>query len=140
MEPFMQKTNRLAAGITALGLALAAPLALPAAAQDAPEAQQAPQQAPQVQQAPGFAVDDAQLEAFIAALRSVDELEREYTESLQQAETDEQREAIVAEANSAMAEAIENTPGMTLETYVAILQQAQQDPALSSRIMERIDG
>jgi hypothetical protein len=123
----MLKTKRLAAAMTAVSLALAAPLALPAVAQEAPAA-------------PMMSVDEAQLDAFVAALRSVDELEREYSESLQQAESDEQREAIVAEANTAMAEAIENTPGMSLDEYVAILQAAQNDPELSARIMERFEG
>lgn len=126
----MLKTNRLAATMTALSLALAAPLALPAMAQTAPTAPAAPT----------MSVDDTQLEAFIAALRSVDELEREYSETLQQAESDEQREAIVAEANDAMAEAIENTPNMTLDEYIAILQAAQNDPELSARIMDRLEG
>ena len=123
----MLKTKRLAAAMTAVSLALAAPLALPAVAQEAPAA-------------PMMSVDEAQLDAFVAALRSVDELEREYSESLQQAESDEQREAIVAEANTAMAEAIENTPGMSLDEYIAILQAAQNDPELSARIMERFEG
>ena len=123
----MPKTNRLAAAMTAVSLALAAPLALPAMAQEAPAA-------------PTMTVDDAQLEAFVTALRSVDALEREYSESLQQAESDEQREAIVAEANTAMAEAIENTPNMTLDEYIAILQAAQNDPELSTRIMEEFEG
>jgi hypothetical protein len=39
-----------------------------------------------------------------------------------------------------MAEAIENTPNMTLDEYVAILQAAQNDPELSARIMERFEG
>ena len=123
----MPKTNRIAAAMTAVSLAFAAPLALPAMAQDAPAA-------------PTMSVDDAQLNAFVAALRSVDALEREYTETLQQAESDEAREAIVAEANTAMAEAIEETPGMTLDEYVAILQAAQNDPELSARIMEEFEG
>ena len=126
----MLKTNRLAATMTAVSLALAAPLALPAMAQTATTAPAAPT----------MSVDDTQLEAFIAALRSVDELEREYSETLQQAESDEQREAIVAEANDAMAEAIENTPNMTLDEYIAILQAAQNDPELSARIMDRLEG
>mgnify|MGYP001232115721 FL=1 len=126
----MLKTNRLAATMTAASLALAAPLALPAMAQTATTAPAAPT----------MSVDDTQLEAFIAALRSVDELEREYSETLQQAESDEQREAIVAEANDAMAEAIENTPNMTLDEYIAILQAAQNDPELSARIMDRLEG
>jgi ribosomal 50S subunit-associated protein YjgA (DUF615 family) len=130
----MLKTNRLAAAMTAVGLALAAPL--PAMAQ---ETQEAPA-TPQMEQAPTMQVDDAQLEAFVEALRTVDELEREYTETLQQAESDEQREEIVAEANTAMAEAIENTPNMTLDEYVAILQAAQNDPELSARIMQEFEG
>ncbi|WP_209427338.1 DUF4168 domain-containing protein [Pararhodobacter sp. SW119] len=131
----MLKRNRLAATMTAVSLALAAPLALPAMAQNAP--QTAPQEAPA---APMMTVDEAQLDAFVAALRTVDQMEQEYTETLQQAETDEQRQEIVSEANTAMAEAIENTPGMTLDDYVSILQAAQADPALSARIMERLEA
>jgi hypothetical protein len=132
----MLKTTRLAAAATAVSLAFA----LPAIAQDtaAPETQQPETQ--QMQEAPTLTVNEEQLDAFVEALRTVDTLEQEYTESLQQAESDEQREAIVAEANTAMAEAIEETPGMTLDEYIAILQQAQTDPELSARIMERFEG
>lgn len=85
-------------------------------------------------------IGDERLEAFVVALREVDQLEQQYTATLEQAETDAEREAVIAEANEAMATAIEETPGMTLDDYVQILQQAQTDPDLTARIMAMLEG
>jgi hypothetical protein len=134
----MLKINRLAPA--ALSLALAAPFALPAMAQDTAAPTEAAPATPQVEQPQVLAVDDAKFDAFIAALRAVDELEREYTETLEAAGTDEEREAIVAEANAAMADAIAETPDITVEEYIAILQHAQSDPELAARIVERFQS
>ncbi|MGY6533889.1 MAG: DUF4168 domain-containing protein [Pararhodobacter sp.] len=85
-------------------------------------------------------IGDERLEAFVAALRTVDQLEQQYTETLSQAETDAEREAVIAEANEAMTTAIEETPGISLDEYVTILQQAQTDPDLTARIMALLEG
>ncbi len=117
-------TRALAPAMAAATLALAAPMAAPALAEQ-----------------PGaVTIGDERLEAFVAALRAVDQLEQQYTATLGEAETDAEREAVIEEANQAMAEAIEETPGMTLDDYVAILQEAQTDPELTARIMAMLEG
>ncbi len=118
-------TRTVAPALTAAMLALGAPLAGPAMAEE-PTAP--------------VTINDERLEAFVTALRAVDTLEQQYTATLGEVETEEEREAVIAEANEAMAAAIEETPGMTLDDYVSILQQAQADPELTARIMEMLEG
>lgn len=113
-------------------VALAAPLAVPMAAPFAGPAM--------AQEAPAASIDDAQLQAFVAALREVDSIEQRYGAALNEAESEEARQAVIAEANEAMVEAIEETPGITLQEYLGVLEQAQADPALNARIMEMLQG
>ena len=121
-------TKPLAVPFTALALALSAPLALPAMAQEA------------TQEAPGPSINDEQLQAFVAALREVDAIEQRYGASLNVAHSDEERQAVITEANEAMVSAIEETPGITVQEYLEVLQQAQADPELNARIMEMLQG
>lgn len=117
----------------ALAVALAAPLATPVSSPlgNAALAQTAP--APRVD-------DDAQLQAFVAALREVDAIEQRYGAELEGAQSEEARQDVIAQANDAMIEAIEDTPGITVQEYVAVLQQAQSDPELNARIMAMLQG
>ena len=125
------RTFALLAG--ALAVALAAPLATPVSSPlgNAALAQTAP--APRID-------DDAQLQAFVAALREVDAIEQRYGAELEGAQSDEARQDVIAQANDAMIEAIEGTPGITVQEYVAVLQQAQSDPELNARIMAMLQG
>ncbi|MCC5972326.1 MAG: DUF4168 domain-containing protein [Pararhodobacter sp.] len=113
-------------------VALAAPLAAPAVAPFAGPAM--------AQEAPAATIDDAQLQAFVAALREVDSIEQQYGAALNEAESEEARQAVIAEANEAMVEAIEETPGISLQEYLGVLEQAQADPDLNARIMEMLQG
>lgn len=120
----MKLRNRIAPALAAAMLAIATPLAGTALAEDAP----------------AVSIDDDQLAAFVSALQAVDTLEQQYSATLAEAESDSDREAVIAEANQAMADAIEETPGITLDQYVAILQQAQTDQVLTERIMSMLEG
>ena len=99
------KTFALPAAV--LAVALAAPLAAPVSAPlgTAALAQTAPQPS----------IDDAQLQAFVAALREVDAIEQRYGAELEGAQSDEARQDVIAQANDAMIEAIEDTPGITVQ-------------------------
>lgn len=118
---------------TALALILSAPLALPAVAQVAETAPAAPSGGQ-------LNVDEAQLEAFVAALRAVNEVEARHMTAFEGADSDEDREQVVAQANAEMVDAIDQTPGITVEDYIAVLQQAQADPSLNARIMAMLEG
>ncbi|MFN3954800.1 MAG: DUF4168 domain-containing protein [Pararhodobacter sp.] len=114
----------LAATATALGLALAAPLALPALA-DQPAAQ---------------SIDQQQLEAFVNAFQAVNEVEARHAAAFEAAETDDARAQVVAQANAEMVDAIEATAGISVEQYIEVLQQAQVDADLNARIAAMIEG
>lgn len=80
-----------------------------------------------------------QLDAFTVAYLQVVDLREKYTPVLQAAETQEQQQAIIDEANAEMMEAIEGTEGMTLDAYEAIAKAAAEDAELNQRIMARIE-
>jgi len=131
-ELTMSFAKTLAIPATAIALALAAPLAVPAPALFGGPAI--------AQEAPAPTIDDAQLQAFVAALREVDAIEQRYGAELESADSEEARQNVITEANDAMVEAIEETPGITVQEYIGVLQQAQADPELNARIMAMLQG
>ena len=120
----MKFRNRIAPALAAAMLAMAAPIGSAALAE----------------QAPAMTIEDDQLAAFVTALQAVDALEQQYSATLAEAESESERESLIEEANEAMADAIEETPGITLDQYIAIMQQAQSDPELTQRIMGKLEG
>ena len=115
----------LATAATALGLILAAPLALPAMA-DQPAAAES--------------ITQDQLVAFVAAMQAVTEVENRHQAAFEAAESDDDRAQIVAQANAEMVDAIEATDGISVEEYITVLQQAQVDAELNARIAAMIEG
>ena len=83
-------------------------------------------------------VTDTQVDAFVEALISLEELRVEYTPRMKDAETQEDREALAKEADAAAQELIADVDNITVADYLAIGQAARQDKALSKRINERI--
>lgn len=125
----MPRTTITATAATAIALAFAAaPLAAitaqPATAQESEQA------------TAEYSGQD--LDAFTAALMEVSSVREKYNPMLQSAESEEQQEAIVEEANAEMTAAIEGTEGMTLDSYLEIAQAASQDEALNQRIVDRL--
>ncbi|WP_371061454.1 DUF4168 domain-containing protein [Rhodosalinus sp. 5P4] len=80
-----------------------------------------------------------QLDAFTVAYLQVIDLREKYVPVLQAAESQDQQQAIIEEANAEMVEAIESTDGMTLDDYESIAQAAAEDQDLNARIMARIE-
>ncbi len=81
-----------------------------------------------------------ELDAFAAALVEVSVVREKYNPLLQSAETEDQQAAIIEEANAEMMEAIENTDGMTMDSYLEIAQAASEDEALNERIVTRLQA
>ena len=113
----------LCLGVLALG---------PAQAQT--EQQQPPVQPQQEMQQTEFTED--QLESFVDAAVAVNDLIESWRPRITAAESEEQAAQLREEANEELAEAIEQTEGMSLEEYQEIGQAAQADPELSERINE----
>jgi Domain of unknown function (DUF4168) len=118
----MSFRNPLIASLVAA--AFAAPLAAPVLAQEAAGEQSA---------APA-SFSEEKLRSFVTAALQVTEIQQSYQATIAEAETPEAQQELVAQANTEMAEAIETTPGITIEEYVAIGEAAQADPALGDRI------
>ena len=81
-----------------------------------------------------------ELDAFTNALLEVASVRDKYTPLLQSAETEEQKTAIVEEANAEITEVIETTDGMTMDSYLEIAQAASEDQALNQRIVKRVQA
>lgn len=80
-----------------------------------------------------------QLDAFTVAYLQVIDLREQYAPVLQSAESEEQQQEIIEQANGEMIDAIEGTDGMTLEDYESIAEDAAADQELSERIMARVE-
>lgn len=125
----MTWTNPLTRTATAvaLGLTLAAAPGMVVVAQDTGSV------------APAPSYDYATLERFVTAAMEVSAVREEYTAQLQAAESEEDAQALVDDANTAMLAAVEEVDGMDVDTYVAIGEAAQQDEQLAARITEIVE-
>jgi hypothetical protein len=109
-------------------------------------AQKTPAEAP----SPGLStpaqnIPDEKLDAAAAAIQRVAMLQQQYRQRLA-AEANKQaddatakanRERIVAEANDALTKAVADQ-GLSVEEYSSILEVAQNDPEVRSKILQRI--
>lgn len=120
--------RRFALFILPLMLA-AGPAALPAAAQQA-TTPQTPQAAPD----PAGGYSQAKLESYAAAVMKVQEIDRAYQPKIQQAQDQQQADAITTEATNQMIGEIE-AQGLSVEEYNAITEAAEGDRQLYDRIM-----
>lgn len=128
----MKQQIRSASGAFVLALCLGVLALGPAHAQT--EQQPPPQQPQQEMQQTEFTED--QLESFVDAAVAVNDLIESWRPRITAAESEEQAAQLREEANEELAEAIEQTEGMSLEEYQEIGQAAQADPELSERINE----
>ncbi|MFO7920902.1 MAG: DUF4168 domain-containing protein [Nioella sp.] len=118
---FHRKTLAGAALVAALGLGMPA---LAQTTETPPEA---------------IEVDSAQLDAFVLAYVEVSDLREQYIGQLQEAQSEEDQQAIMEEANAEITSAVDAVDGMDVNTYETILAQAQNDPDLVNRINSRIE-
>ena len=83
-------------------------------------------------QAEGFS--DGKLRSFVVATAAVDEVRQEYDRRLQEVESEDGRSAVVREAQSEMAAAVEETDGITVQEYNQIYEAAGSNPELARRL------
>jgi len=113
----MRTAGKIATTAAAAGLLLASTLAVPLAAQSAE-------------------FDPATLDAFVTASLRVQEVRQDYEGRLSQAGSQDEQRQIVEQANAAMVSAVEETPGIGVEEYIAVGEAAAQDADLNARIGE----
>ncbi len=83
------------------------------------------------------ASEDGKIDAFIIAALAVSEVRDAYIAQLQAAESEEQQMQIVEEADAAILQAVEDTPDITVDEYIAIGEAATTDPDLAAEIDAR---
>ncbi|MFD1913908.1 DUF4168 domain-containing protein [Halodurantibacterium flavum] len=136
----MQFTKTLSSAAVALGFT-AGGFALPALAQDAPLAPeaQAPVEAPLAPEAQaGTAYTNEALTAFVQAALAVNEVDQRYQAQVMEAQDPAVQQELIESANAEMIQAVEETPGITLEEYMEIGQAAEADPELNARLIAMV--
>lgn len=109
----------LTAALLASGLALGtAPAAL---AQDQPDGA-------------ALVQEDGKLESFVVAAFAVNEVRSTYVAQLRETEDEAAQQSLIEEANGAIAQAVEEAEGITLEEYVAIGEVASEDPEIAAQL------
>jgi hypothetical protein len=79
---------------------------------------------------------DDKLEAFVEAAIAVSQVEERYQAQLAAAESETEREEIIAAANTEIVETIDEAPDVTVDEYVEISQATQANTDLFERIQE----
>ncbi|MCC1480318.1 DUF4168 domain-containing protein [Roseibaca sp. Y0-43] len=85
-----------------------------------------------------LAADSAKLESFVMAALEVSALRNDYIAQLQALQDDAAQQSLLEEANAAILQVVEQTPGITVEEYVAIGEAATNDPELASALQSRM--
>ncbi|WP_455874821.1 DUF4168 domain-containing protein [Rhizobium yanglingense] len=108
----------------------------PASAQQAAPAQQPVQAQPEGKGGP--AVSDQKIEAFAVAYLQVDQVRQEYSAKIGATQDTAAKQQLQTEASKQMVQAVEASPGISLDEYNSILTAAQNDPALVKRVQDKL--
>jgi len=82
-------------------------------------------------------LSDQKLNAVAAALERVASLQNGYRQRIAEAETDAEKERIVAEAHGEFTKAVTDQ-GLSLEEYASILDVARDDSEIRSKLLQLI--
>lgn len=80
-------------------------------------------------------VSEDELSAFARATLAMSEVREIYIDRIESAESEVEQQELVEEGNTAMLNALEEEPGMTMERYFEINEAAQTDAELNERIV-----
>lgn len=127
----------IAAALALMPMATTAAIAQQAPATP-PAAPTAPQTAPATPGAPAADFTDEKLRSFAMAFIEVDKVNRTFSEQVEAAPSDTEKQELREEAGRKMVEAVEGTDGITAEEYGSIMNAAQADPELVARIQTMI--
>lgn len=109
----------------------------PAFAQQATQENQ-PTQAQPNSSGTAAAVSDQKIEAFAVAYLQVDKIRQEYSAKIGATSDATAKQQLQTEASKQMVQAVQTSPGMSVDEYNAILTAAQKDPALVKRVQDKI--
>jgi hypothetical protein len=83
-------------------------------------------------------ISEKKLDQAAAAIVHVDQLQRSYQQKLEQAPADE-RDHVIEEADNALVNAVTGQ-GLSIDEYDAIMEMAQNDPAVREKLLQRLDA
>lgn len=133
------KLNGMLLKSTVIAALVAAPVApvMAQTMQDDPAATEAPAQAAPdtMPETPSTGFSEDELTSFVDAAMEVQAVQQDYMAQIEAAPEDAERQALVQEAQQEMANAVEETEGMDVQTYNEIGQAAQTNPELNERIL-----
>ncbi|MBB3290908.1 MULTISPECIES: DUF4168 domain-containing protein [Rhizobium] len=109
----------------------------PAFAQQATQENQ-PTQAQPNSSGTAATVSDQKIEAFAVAYLQVDKIRQEYSAKIGATSDATAKQQLQTEASKQMVQAVQTSPGMSVDEYNAILTAAQKDPALVKRVQDKI--
>ncbi|MEX1032251.1 MAG: DUF4168 domain-containing protein [Cellvibrionaceae bacterium] len=99
--------------------------------------QPAPPPEPGFDSTPSEPVDDQTVEQFAAAYSSVQSIQEEFTERLQEADDREQAQSLQQEAQQQMLSTVEEN-GLSVQQYNEMIARMDQDPELRQRVFDLV--
>ena len=84
-----------------------------------------------------IASEEGKIDAFIVAALAVAETREQYIAQLESVTSEEEQMQLVQEADMAILEVVETSPGITVDEYIAIGEAAAADPELAALIDAR---
>jgi len=106
-------------------------------------AQQATQEKPPAQGQPekndtAATISDQKIEAFAVAYLQVDKIRQEYSAKIGATSDPTAKQQLQTEASKQMEQAVQTSPGMSVDEYKAILTAAQNDPVLVKKLQDKL--
>lgn len=83
-------------------------------------------------------MEDAKVDAFVTAQLSVSEIHQSYAPAFEAAGTEEERLRVRQQATEAMVTAVNETPGITVDEFNAIIDAASADPRLADQLNQAL--
>jgi hypothetical protein len=121
------------AALTAAALSLIV-INSPAFAQSAAE----PQATQPMQGTAPAAISDQKIEAFAVAYLQVDKVRQDYAAKIGAEKDAVSKQKLQNEANQQMINAVEKSPGMSLDEYKTIITAAQSNPDVAKKVQEKL--
>ncbi|WFU11917.1 DUF4168 domain-containing protein (plasmid) [Rhizobium sp. CB3090] len=124
-----------ATSLTAIALSLMF-LGNPACAQQA--TQEKPTQGQPDSSGAAAAVSDQKIEAFAVAYLQVDKIRQEYSAKIGATSDPTAKQQLQTEASKQMVQAVQSSPGISVDEYRTILAAAQKDPVLVKKVQDKL--
>jgi hypothetical protein len=84
-------------------------------------------------------VTEGQLVSFVNAFVALERMRAQFVERIEAAETQEEREALVQQADEAAIKVVDDMTGITPDEYISIVKALPESEELRTRVSKRIE-